>query len=179
MSLNKIMFAIKKDVKRRNKYLTLSVAIGVLSLSVFATVTLISSTSQSANAQQAAGTAAASSPLKFFIKYSKSGATNNSSAAGAQPATSGGGATTKQITISVNLQKGTSGTPVKLPITATVPANATPQDLQLCALVAGGTQTCQVLGGKSPASIDLTKSSNSTSAANNPNPPAARTAPPR
>ncbi len=170
MSLDKIMFSIKNDICRRNKYLTLSLAIGVLSLSVYSTAVLVSSTFQSANAQQAtgqtsgntastSGSAAASSPLKFFIKYSKNGATNNATGVGAQSTTSGGGAAgaTKQITINVNLQKGTSGTPIKLPITATVPANATPQELQLCALMAGGKQICQALGGKSPANIDLTK----------------------
>jgi hypothetical protein len=66
------------------------------------------------------------SGLKFFIKYSKSGNATTTSAQGTTMAPSSSGATnstsaaTKKITVNVNLQRGPSGSPIKLPITATV-----------------------------------------------------------
>jgi hypothetical protein len=65
------------------------------------------------------------------------------------------------MTITVNVQKGPSGNPIKLPISAVVPNNINPQDLQLCASLSNGQQMCQPLG-QNTANIDLSSSANST-----------------
>jgi hypothetical protein len=97
------------------------------------------------------------SGLKFFIKYSKSANSNSTSQGAVTPgSTNSTSATTKKITVNVNLQKGPGGTAIKLPITATVPASAKTEDLQLCAALPTGSQSCQPLSAKG-ANIDLTK----------------------
>jgi hypothetical protein len=64
------------------------------------------------------------------------------------------------MTITVNVQKGPGGQQIPLPISAMVPANIQPQDLQLCASLADGSESCQPLsGGQQAATIDLTQSS--------------------
>ena len=75
------------------------------------------------------------SGLKFFIKYSKSANATSSQGASASPSAgnSTSASATKKITVNVNLQRGSGGSPIKLPITATVPASAKTEDLQLCA----------------------------------------------
>ena len=102
--------------------------------------------------------------LKFFIKYSKSSNATTTAA----PSSSGANSTssTKKITVNVNLQRGPSGSPIKLPITAIVPASAKIEDLQLCASLPSGSQSCQPLSAKG-GSIDLTKQSQGTTAGNN------------
>src|ERR671924_2126468 len=81
----------------------------------------------------------AQSGLKFFIKYSKS--TNATGSQGPTTANNTSATATKKITVNVNLQRGAGGTPIKLPITATVPASAKIEDLQLCASLPGGSQS--------------------------------------
>jgi hypothetical protein len=62
------------------------------------------------------------------------------------------------MTITVNVQKGPGGQQIPLPISALVPANIQPQDLKLCATLATGSESCQLLsGGQQGASIDLTQ----------------------
>jgi hypothetical protein len=62
------------------------------------------------------------------------------------------------MTVTVNVQKGPGGQQIQLPISALVPANVQPQDLQLCASLADGSESCQPLsGGQQAASIDLTQ----------------------
>jgi hypothetical protein len=62
------------------------------------------------------------------------------------------------MTVTVNVQKGPGGQQIPLPISALVPANVQPQDLQLCASLADGSESCQPLsGGQQAASIDLTQ----------------------
>jgi hypothetical protein len=62
------------------------------------------------------------------------------------------------MTITVNVQKGPGGQQIPLPIMALVPANIQPQDLQLCASLVTGSESCQPLsGGQQGASIDLTQ----------------------
>src|SRR5436309_3827504 len=61
-------------------------------------------------------------PLSFFLKL---GNNQSTSAASSQAASNGTG--TKNITITVNVQKGPSGSPIKLPISAVVPKNVNQQ----------------------------------------------------
>src|SRR5918999_400264 len=90
-------------------------------------------------------------PLNFYLKLA-----DNASAVQAAPQAAGSG--TKNMTVTVNVQKGTGGQQIPLPISALVPANVQPQDLQLCASLADGSESCQPLsGGQQAASIDLTQ----------------------
>jgi hypothetical protein len=62
------------------------------------------------------------------------------------------------MTVTVNVQKGPGGQQIPLPISAMVPATIQPQDLQLCASLSNGSESCQPLsGGQQAASIDLTQ----------------------
>src|SRR5918998_3600748 len=93
-------------------------------------------------------------PLNFYLKLA-----NNASAAHAASQATAGGAGTKNMTVTVNVQKGPGGQQIPLPISALVPANIQPQDLQLCASLVTGSESCQPLsGGQQGASIDLTQS---------------------
>jgi hypothetical protein len=90
-------------------------------------------------------------PLNFYLKLA-----DNASAAQAAPQAAGSG--TKNMTVTVNIQKGPGGQQIPLPISALVPANVQPQDLQLCASLADGSESCQPLSaGQQGAKIDLTQ----------------------
>jgi hypothetical protein len=92
-------------------------------------------------------------PLNFYLKLA-----DNASAAQTASQATAGGAGTKNMTVTVNVQKGPGGQQIALPISAMVPANVQPQDLQLCASLADGAESCQPLsGGQQAASIDLTQ----------------------
>src|SRR5918995_1239546 len=92
-------------------------------------------------------------PLNFYLKLA-----NNASTAQATSQAAAGGAGTKNMTVTVNVQKGPGGQQIALPISALVPANVQPQDLQLCASLADGSESCQPLsGGQQATSIDLTQ----------------------
>jgi hypothetical protein len=92
-------------------------------------------------------------PLNFYLKL----ADNSSSAQAASQATANGTGT-KNMTVTVNVQKGPGGQLIPLPISAVVPSNIQPQDLQLCASLADDSESCQPLsGGQQGASIDLTQ----------------------
>jgi hypothetical protein len=92
-------------------------------------------------------------PLNFYLKLA-----NNASTAQAASQAAANGTGTKNMTITVNVQKGPGGQQIPLPISALVPANIQPQDLQLCASLATGSESCQPLsGGQQGASIDLTQ----------------------
>src|ERR671916_377266 len=93
-------------------------------------------------------------PLNFYLKL----ADNASTTQAASQATANGTGT-KNMTVTVNVQKGPGGQQIPLPISALVPANIQPQDLQLCASLVTGSESCQPLsGGQQGASIDLTQS---------------------
>jgi hypothetical protein len=93
-------------------------------------------------------------PLNFYLKLA-----NNASTAQATSQAAANGTGTKNMTITVNVQKGPGGQQIPLPISALVPTNIQPQDLQLCASLATGSESCQPLsGGQQGASIDLTQS---------------------
>jgi hypothetical protein len=92
-------------------------------------------------------------PLNFYLKLA-----NNASTAQAASQAAANGTGTKNMTITVNVQKGPGGQQIPLPISALVPSNIQPQDLQLCASLATGSESCQPLsGGQQGASIDLTQ----------------------
>jgi hypothetical protein len=92
-------------------------------------------------------------PLNFYLKLA-----NNASTAQAASQAAANGTGTKNMTITVNVQKGPGGQQIPLPISALVPTNIQPQDLQLCASLATGSESCQPLsGGQQGASIDLTQ----------------------
>jgi hypothetical protein len=134
-------------------------------LSVFAIIIAISvsmlgstiSITQTAIAQnQSQGQSSGNAPLNFYLKLNN----NQSTSEAASQATSNGTGT-KNMTITVSVQKGPSGNPIKLPISAVVPNNVNPQDLQLCASLSNGQQMCQPLG-QNAQNIDLSSAANST-----------------
>jgi hypothetical protein len=92
-------------------------------------------------------------PLNFYLKLA-----NNASTAQATSQAAANGTGTKNMTITVNVQKGPGGQQIPLPISALVPTNIQPQDLQLCASLATDSESCQPLsGGQQGSSIDLTQ----------------------
>ena len=92
-------------------------------------------------------------PLNFYLKLA-----NNASTTQAASQATANGTGTKNMTVTVNVQKGPGGQQIPLPISALVPANIQPQDLQLCASLATGSESCQPLsGGQQASSIDLTQ----------------------
>src|SRR5918992_2056102 len=100
-------------------------------------------------------------PLNFYLKLADNASTAQ---AASQAAANGTGA--KNMTITVNVQKGPGGQQIPLPISALVPANIQPQDLQLCASLATGSESCQPLSeGQQAASIDLTQAGAAAGAA--------------
>jgi hypothetical protein len=126
--------------------ITLAISMSILAATV--------NTGQTATAQnQSQGQSTA--PLNFYLKLNNNQTTSQ---AASQAASNGTG--TKNMTITVNVQKG-SGNPIKLPISAIVPNNINPQDLQLCASLSNGQQMCQPLG-QNAANIDLSSAANST-----------------
>jgi hypothetical protein len=91
-------------------------------------------------------------PLNFYLKLA-----NNASTAQAAPQAAGSG--TKNMTVAINVQRGPGGQQIPLPISALIPANVQPEDLQLCASLADGSESCQPLSaGQQGANIDLTQS---------------------
>jgi hypothetical protein len=118
-------------------------------------------------------------PLNFYLKLA-----NNASTAQATSQAAANGTGTKNMTVTVNVQRGPGGQQIPLPISALVPANIQPQDLQLCASLATGSESCQPLsGGQQAASIDLTQGAGATTvpptgmASPMPAPPAATISP--
>jgi hypothetical protein len=136
-----------------NVVLALTIATTLVTTAVLTTTSL----SQSVFAQQPLPPTQqqqAKAPLNFYLKLA-----NNASTAQAASQAAANGTGTKNMTIAVNVQKGPGGQQIPLPISAIVPANIQPQDLQLCASLADGSESCQPLsGGQQGASIDLTQS---------------------
>jgi hypothetical protein len=93
-------------------------------------------------------------PLNFYLKLA-----NNASATQAASQATANGTVTKNMTVTVNVQQGPGGQQIPLPISAVVPSNIQPQDLQVCASLADGSESCQPLSaGQQAATIDLTQS---------------------
>ncbi len=79
---------------------------------------------------------------------------------------SGNQSQAKNATITVTIEKGPGGSPVKLPVSAMVPAGTEAKDLELCASVEGGKETCQPLD-KKDAKLDLSSQGQSNQTSSN------------
>ena len=120
------------------------------------------SSTSAGNATSAAG--GGGGGLKFFIKLNQNASSSQQQpqAGGGGNASGGGGAasTTKKVTINVHVQQGPNGKPATLPITAIVPQNTKPQDMQLCAQIGSNQPVCQPLmsavAGGCKTTLDLT-----------------------
>jgi hypothetical protein len=131
----------------RRKFIAFSIVAATICFSIIATIA--SSVPMTMAQGQPSSQPNPNAPLSFFLKL---GNNQSTSAASSQAASNGTG--TKNITIAVNVQKGPTGSPMKLPISAVVPKNVNPQDLQLCASLQNGQQKCQPLTQNAP-NIDL------------------------
>src|ERR671914_462970 len=146
---------MKSSKKISSSVLAVTVAATLLTAAMF---TMLSNIPQSVFAQYPPAQPAQQqqqqkAPLNFYLKLA-----NNASTAQAASQAAANGTGTKNMTITVNVQKGPGGQQIPLPISALVPANIQPQDLQLCASLATGSESCQPLsGGQQAASIDLTQ----------------------
>jgi hypothetical protein len=96
-------------------------------------------------------------PLSFFLKL-KDDSKNATS--------SGNQSQAKNATITVTVEKGPGGSPLKLPVSAMVPADTEAKDLELCASLQGGKEVCQPLD-KKDAKIDLSSQGQSNQSASN------------
>src|ERR687895_2686980 len=146
---------MKSSKKISSSVLAVTVAATLLTAAMF---TMLSNIPQSVFAQQPLAQPAQEqqqqkAPLNFYLKLA-----NNASAAQAASQATANGTGTKNMTITVNVQQGPGGQQIPLPISAIVPANIQPQDLQLCASLADDSESCQPLSaGQQGASIDLTQ----------------------
>jgi hypothetical protein len=131
--------------------LILAVATFALSLAVFFPMT--SYAQQPAQSGQPQGDV----PLSFFLKFKD----DSKNATG-----SGNQSQAKNATITVTIEKGPGGDPVKLPVSAMVPADTEAKDLELCASVQGGKEVCQPLD-KKDAKIDLSSQGQTNQSASN------------
>src|ERR671915_1683835 len=152
---------MKSSNKISSSVLAVTVAATLLTAAMF---TMLSNIPQSVFAQYPPAQPAQQqqqqkAPLNFYLKLA-----NNASTAQAASQAAANGTGTKNMTITVNVQKGPGGQQIPLPISALVPANIQPQDLQLCASLSDGSESCQPLAQQG-ASIDLTQSSAGVQAA--------------
>ena len=146
---------MKSSKKISSSVLAVTVAATLLTVAMF---TMLSNIPQSVFAQQPPAQPAQQqqqqkAPLNFYLKLA-----NNASTAQAASQAAANGTGTKNMTVTVNVQKGPGGQQIPLPISALVPANIQPQDLQLCASLVTGSESCQPLSGGQGTSIDLTQS---------------------
>jgi hypothetical protein len=96
-------------------------------------------------------------PLSFFLKFKD----DSKNATG-----SGNQSQAKNATITVTIEKGPGGSPVKLPVSAMVPGDTEAKDLELCASVQGGKEVCQPLD-KKDAKLDLSSQGQANQSASN------------
>src|SRR5919112_6096456 len=146
---------MKLSKKISSSVLAVTVAATLLTAAMF---TMLSNVPQSVFAQYPPAQPAQQqqqqkAPLNFYLKLA-----NNASTAQAASQAAANGTGTKNMTITVNVQKGPGGQQIPLPISALVPANIQPQDLELCASLVTGSESCQPLSGGQGTSIDLTQS---------------------
>ena len=95
-------------------------------------------------------------PLSFFLKF-KDDSKNITS-----QSTHGQG---KNVTLDITVEKGPGGSPVKLLVSAMVPSNTEAKDLELCASLQDGKQSCQPLDKQAPQ-IDLSQGQSNQSSSN-------------
>ena len=128
----------------------------VLSLGVSYPMTALAqqspSTEQSSSGQQA------NVPLNFFLKLKDD--SKNATSTGNQSSQA------KNATITVTLEKGPGGSPVKLPVSAMVPGDTEAKDLELCASLQDGKEVCQPLD-KKDARIDLSSQGQTNQSSSN------------
>jgi len=115
------------------------------------------STAQENSSQQPTSGPQSNVPLSFFLKFKDD--SKNATALGNQ-------SEAKNATITVTIEKGPGGNPVKLPVSAMVPAGTEAKDLELCASIQGGKETCQPLD-KKDAKIDLSSQGQTNQSASN------------
>jgi hypothetical protein len=138
---------MRSDLRQISKTVfVITLAATLLSTTVFMSSCLIQSTNAQQPTQQQQ-----KAPLNFYLKLANNGSTSQ---AASQATANGTG--TKNITITVEIEQGPSGRLIELPISAVVPTNIQPQDLQLCASLADGSESCQPLAQQG-ASVDLTQ----------------------
>lgn len=113
-------------------------------------------TAQDSSQQSTAGQQS-NVPLSFFLKFKDD--SKNATASGNQ-------SQAKNATITVTIEKGPGGSPVKLPVSAMVPAGTEAKDLELCASIQGGKETCQPLD-KKDAKLDLSSQGQSNQSSSN------------
>jgi hypothetical protein len=157
IELNVILTVIKFKVLAslmNNTLFIIAVAI-VLSLGLMFYPTI--GTAQENSSQQSTGGQQSNVPLSFFLKFKDD--SKNATASGNQ-------SQAKNATITVTIQKGPGGSPVKLPVSAMVPAGTEAKDLELCASIKGGKETCQPLD-KKDAKLDLSSQGQSNLTSSN------------
>jgi hypothetical protein len=114
-------------------------------------------TAQENSSQQSTAGQQSNVPLSFFLKFKDD--SKNATASGNQ-------SQAKNATITVTIEKGPGGNPVKLPVSAMVPAGTEAKDLELCASIQGGKETCQPLD-KKDAKLDLSSQGQSNQTSSN------------
>jgi hypothetical protein len=123
-----------------NFILAIAIAFGLISYAA-------TSAAQQPPAEQSTSGQQGDVPLSFFLKL-KDDSKNVTS--------SGNQSQAKNATITVTIEKGPGGVPVKLPVSAMVPASTEAKDLELCASLKDGKEVCQPLD-KKDAKIDLSQ----------------------
>jgi hypothetical protein len=114
-------------------------------------------TAQENSSQQSTAGQQSNVPLSFFLKFKDD--SKNATASGNQSQAT-------NATITVTIEKGPGGSPVKLPVSAMVPAGTEAKDLELCASIQGGKETCQPLD-KKDAKLDLSSQGQSNQTSSN------------
>jgi hypothetical protein len=117
----------------------------------------ISATAQAPTEQNITGQQA-NVPLSFFLKLKDD--SKNATSSGNQSSQA------KNATITVTLEKGPGGSPVKLPVSAMVPGGTEAKDLELCASLQGGKEVCQPLD-KKDGKIDLSSGGQTNQSSSN------------
>jgi hypothetical protein len=132
-----------------NFILAIAIALGLISYAA-------TTTAQQPPAEQSTSGQQGDVPLSFFLKL-KDDSKNVTS--------SGNQSQAKNATITVTVEKGPGGDPVKLPVSAMVPAGTEAKDLELCASLKDGKEVCQPLD-KKDAKIDLSQGQANQSSSN-------------
>jgi hypothetical protein len=137
------------------KFILILVATVVFSLVIFSPMGFAQ---QTPSAEQSSSGQQANVPLSFFLKLKDD--SKNATSSGNQSSQA------KNATITVTVEKGPGGSAVKLPVSAMVPVGTEAKDLELCASIQGGKETCQPLD-KKDAKLDLSSQGQSNQTSSN------------
>jgi hypothetical protein len=129
-----------------------------LVLSLGFTYPMMALAQQSPSTEQPSSGQQANTPLNFFLKFKDD--SKNASSTGNQSSQA------KNATITVTIENGPGGKPVKLPVSAMVPGGTEAKDLELCASLQDGKQVCQPLD-KKDSKIDLSSQGQSNQSSSN------------